>query len=41
MSAKKIIILLLIAGVAAAGAFASGSKEDESLSERPGWRRMP
>jgi hypothetical protein len=29
MSAKKIIILLLIAGVAAAGAFASGNKEDD------------
>jgi hypothetical protein len=29
MSAKRIIILLLIAGVAAAGAFASGNREDE------------
>jgi len=29
MNAKRIIILLLIAGVAAAGVFASGNKEDE------------
>ena len=41
MSAKKIIILLLIAGVAAAGAFASGNKEDEAEAARPDWRRMP
>lgn len=41
MNAKKIIILLLIAGVAAAGAFASGNKEDKSEAARPDWRRMP
>ena len=41
MSTKKIIILLLIAGVAAAGAFASGNKEDMSEAARPDWRRMP
>jgi hypothetical protein len=41
MSAKKIIVLLLIAGVAAAGAFAGGSKEDESEAARPDWRRLP
>jgi hypothetical protein len=34
MSAKKIIILLLIAGVAAAGAFASGNKEDQRRTPR-------
>jgi hypothetical protein len=41
MNAKKIIFLLLIAGVAAAGAFASGNKEDEYGADRPDWRRMP
>jgi len=41
MNAKRIIILLLIAGVAAAGVFASGNKEDESDAARPDWRRMP
>jgi hypothetical protein len=41
MNAKRIIILLLIAGVAAAGVFASGNKEDESEAARPDWRRMP
>jgi hypothetical protein len=41
MNAKRIIILLLIAGVAAAGAFASGNKEDKSEPARPDWRRMP
>jgi hypothetical protein len=41
MSTKKIIILLLIAGVAAAGAFASGNKEDKSEAARPDWRRIP
>ena len=40
MNAKRIIILLLIAGVAAAGVFASGNKEDESEAARPDWRRM-
>jgi hypothetical protein len=34
MNAKKIIIVLLIAGVAAAGAFASGNKEDDRLGPR-------
>lgn len=41
MNAKRIIIFLLIAGVAAAGVFASGNKEDESGVARPDWRRMP
>jgi len=41
MNAKKIMLLLLIAGVAAAGAFASGSKEEETEAVRPDWRRMP
>jgi len=41
MSAKKIIILLLIAGVAAVGVFASGNKEDEAEATRPDWRRIP
>jgi hypothetical protein len=41
MNAKRIIILLLIAGVAAAGVFASGNKEDDSQAARPDWRRMP
>ena len=41
MNAKRIIILLLIAGVAAAGAFASGNKEDKTEPARPDWRRMP
>lgn len=41
MNTKKIIILLLIAGIAAAGAFASGNKEDEYGPDRPDWRRMP
>jgi hypothetical protein len=41
MNAKRIIILLLIAGVAAAGVFASGNREDESDAARPDWRRMP
>ncbi|UCF96990.1 MAG: hypothetical protein JSV89_17705 [Spirochaetaceae bacterium] len=39
MNAKKIVLLLLIAGVAAAGAFASGNKENEPA--RPDWRRAP
>jgi hypothetical protein len=41
MNVKRIVILLLIAGVAAAGAFASGNKEDKSEAARPDWRRMP
>ncbi len=41
MNTKKIFFLLLIAGVAAAGAFASGNKEDEFGPDRPDWRRMP
>lgn len=41
MSAKKIIMLLLIAGVAATGAFASGDKEEESEAARPEWRHGP
>ena len=41
MNAKKITILLLIAGIAAAGAFASADKEDEAENVRPDWRRMP
>ncbi|MBA7472010.1 hypothetical protein ES707_07325 [subsurface metagenome] len=41
MNAKKVIILLLIAGVATAGVFASGNKEDKSDVARPDWRRMP
>jgi hypothetical protein len=41
MNAKKIIILLLIAGVAATGAFASGNKEGEPETTRPEWRSAP
>ena len=41
MNAKKIMLVLLIAGIAAAGAFASGNKEDKSDAARPDWRRMP
>jgi hypothetical protein len=39
MNAKRIIILLLVAGVAAAGVFASGQEEDQDA--KPDWRRMP
>jgi len=38
MNAKKIIVLLLIGGVAAAGAFASGNREDQAETVRPDWR---
>jgi hypothetical protein len=38
MKAKTIIVLLLIAGFAAAGAFASGQNEEESRPIRPEWR---
>lgn len=41
MSAKKIMLVLLIAGVAAAGVFASGDKENKPETARPDWRRMP
>ena len=41
MNAKKIIILLLIAGVAATGAFASGNKEGEPETTRPELRSAP
>jgi hypothetical protein len=41
MSAKKIMLVLLIAGVAATGAFASGNREGEPENARPDWRRMP
>jgi hypothetical protein len=41
MNARKIMLVLLIAGVAAAGAFASGDREEETETARPGWRRLP
>ena len=41
MNVKRMMLLLLIAGIAAAGAFGSGNKEDESEAARPDWRRMP
>ena len=41
MNAKKIMLLLLVTGIAAAGAFAEGNKEGEPETARPDWRRMP
>ena len=41
MTAKKIMLVLLIAGIAVAGVFASGKGEDEPQTARPDWRRMP
>jgi hypothetical protein len=41
MNAKKIIVALLIAGVAATGAFASGNKEEQTERVRPDEQRMP
>jgi len=38
MNVKKMILVLLIAGVAAGGAFASGNKEDKAAPARPGPR---
>jgi hypothetical protein len=41
MSAKKIIVLLLFAGIAAAGAFASGNRENKAETVRPDRQRPP
>ncbi|MBN2553391.1 MAG: hypothetical protein JXB06_11515 [Spirochaetales bacterium] len=41
MNVKRIVVMLVIAGVAAGGVFASGNKEQQPEPTRPDWRRVP